>query len=403
MTNHFPSARASRRRLAAIATAGTVTLLSATAFAQPARAASGFQRSAYFIGADGSLDVFGSNSDGGWSKATPLTPAKNAPAGAPVTALRGPSGRLLAYYVGGNGAVYESCGAVGGAYTAVTGSGFAPAGSTVSATLAGSTVHLTVGISGGVSSASDDDLPTCGNGIHWWGPGPHPKWWAEGGDFTTVGYTDGEVGVFQAGSDGAVHALWGTATGQWREATLTDTGVAAPGGGVGAALGQTAGTGIRSAAVGPDASGPVPGATSVFYAGRDGRLYVEHPATDGLSDKPAPLPGDPRNPAPWAARVGTLSAADGTTQVAYISSTGAVLLAGGVRGQWGPPKQVTDTGFGTAGGSVGVGGSSADDLDISYCGTPYPGHIHIGPSGPVWFQAGGAGSTVAGTITASAQ
>ncbi|GAA1999348.1 hypothetical protein [Catenulispora subtropica] len=403
MINLFPSARAARRRLAAVTTAGAVTVLGALPFAQPARAATGLQRAAYFVGADGSLDVFGSNSDGVWSKATPVTPAKSAPAGAPVTAVRGPSGRLLAYYVGGDGAVYESCGAAGGSFAAVTGPGFASAGAPVSATLAGGAVHLTVGTSGGFSSASDDDVPICGNGLHWWGPGPRPKWWTAGGDFTTVGYGDGEVGVFQAGGDGAVHAMWGTASGQWQEATLTATGVAAPGGGVGATVTPAAGAGVRSAAVSPDGSAPAPGATSIFYAGRDGRLYVEHPATDGLSDKPAPLPADPKNPAPWAAHVGALSAADGTTQVAYISSTGALLLAAGVNGRWQAPKQVTGTGFGTAGGSVGVVGSSADDVDITYCGTPYPGHIHFGPQGPVWFQAGGAGSVVAGTVTAAVQ
>ena len=155
---------------------------------------------------------------------TPLSQAKSAPAGASVAAVRGPSGRLLAYYVGNDGAVYESCGAVGGSYTAATQAGFAPAGSTVSATLVGGAVHLTVGTSGGIASAWDPDGPICGD-LHWWGPGPRPKWWTAGGGFTTVGYADGEVGVFQAGSDGAVHGLWGTADGQWQEATLTATGV----------------------------------------------------------------------------------------------------------------------------------------------------------------------------------
>jgi hypothetical protein len=188
MINPFPAAHASRRRLAAIATAGSVTLLSALPFAQPVQAATGFQRAAYFVGADGSLNVFGSNSDGVWSKATPLTPAKSAPAGTPVTAVRGPSGRLLAYYVGSDGAVYESCDAVRGSYAAVTASGFAPAGSPVSATPAGGGVHLTVASAGGFSSADDYDPPTCGNGLHWWGPGPRPKWWTVGGEFATVGY-----------------------------------------------------------------------------------------------------------------------------------------------------------------------------------------------------------------------
>lgn len=403
MVNLFRSRRASRRRLAVIAAAGAVTAVSTLSFAQSAHAASGFQRGAYFVGADGSLDFFGSNSDGVWSQVAPLTPGKSAPAGGSVAAVRAPSGRLLAYYVGGDGAVYESCDAVGGAYTAVTQAGFASAGSAVSATVVGGVVHLTVGTSGGFSSAADyDDQWRCGNGIHWWGPGPRPKWWDVGGGFTTVGYADGEVGVFQAGVDGAVHALWGTAGGQWQEATLTGTGVAAPGGGIGATLNQAAGGGVRGAAVSADGSSPVPGATSIFFAGRDGRLYGEHPATDGQSDKPAPLPSDPKNPAPWGAQVGTLSAADGTTQAAYLSSTGALLLASSVNGQWQPPKQVTGTGFGTAGGSIGVVGSAADDLDIIYCGTP-PGHIHIGPNGPVWFQAGGAGSAVARTAAAAVQ
>jgi len=408
MVNLFPSVRVSRRRLAAIATAGAVTAISTLTLPQPAQAASGFQRGAYFVGADGSLDFFGSTGDGVWSQVTPLTPAKSAPAGASVTAVRAPSGRLFAYYVGGDGAVYKSCDAARGSYTAVTQSGFAPAGSTVSASLVGGKVGLTVGTSGGFSSALDDDVPLCGNGIHWWGPGPRPKWWTVGGGFTTVGYADGEVGVFQAGVDGAVHALWGSATGQWQEATLTATDVASPGGGVGATLNLTAGVGVRSAAVSsnaamsPNGTAPQPGATSIFYAGRDGRLYAEHPAANGLSDKPVPLPADPKNPAPWAAQVGALSAADGTTQVAYLSSTGAVLVTSGVNGQWTVPRQVTGTGFGIAGGSLGVVGSAADDDDVVYCGTR-PGHIHIGPRGPVWTQAGSAGSAVARTATAAVQ
>lgn len=72
---------------------------------------------------------------------------------------------------------------------------------------------------------------------------------ASGGRFHFKGDADGEVGVFQAGSDGAVHALWGSATGQWQEVTLTGTGVAAPGGGVGATVSLTAGADIRGAAV----------------------------------------------------------------------------------------------------------------------------------------------------------
>ncbi|WP_194906695.1 hypothetical protein [Catenulispora rubra] len=404
MTNLFSSTRSStrssRRRSAAIAAAGAVTVLGTLPFAQAAHAASGFQRAAYFVGADGSLDVFGSNSDGVWSKAAPVTPAKSAPAGAPVTAVRGPSGRLLAYYVGGDGAVYESCGAVGGSFAAVTGSGFAPAGSPVSATLTGREVHLTVGSSGGFSSASDDDPPMCGTGVHWWGPGPRPKWWTVGGDFATVGYTDGEVGVFQAGNDGAVHALWGTAAGQWQEATLTGTGIAAPGAGLGATVSSAAGAGIRTAAASPNATAPTPGATSIFYAGRDGRVNVEHPATGGLSDKPVALPGDPE-PSPWKAHVGALSAADGTTQIAYISSTGTLFVAGTVNGQWQPPKQVSSAGFGIAGSSVGVAGLGGDDIDVIYCGTP-PGHIHIGPGGPVYTNPA-LGSVVAGTVTAAAQ
>jgi len=403
MFNPFPSAHASRRRLAAIATAGTVTLLSALPFAQPAQAATGFQRAAYFVGADGSLDVFGSNSDGVWSKATPLTPAKSAPAGAPVAAVRGPSGRLLAYYVGSDGAVYKSCDATQGSYAAVTASGFAPAGSAVSATLAGGGVQLTVASAGGgFSSAADDDgFPMCGNGPHWWGP-PRPKWWYVGGEFATVGYGDGEFGVFQAGTDGAVHAMWGTASGQWQEATLTGTGVASPGAGIGATLNAAAGAGIRSAAVSPNASGssPTPGATSVFYAGRDGRINVEHPATNGLSDKPAALPSEPE-PAPWNAHIGTLSAADGTTQIAYISAKGTLVVAGTVNGQWQVGKRVSGAGFGTAGGSIGVVGSAADDIDIIYCGTP-PGHIHIGPGGPVYSQPD-LGAVIAGTHTAGVQ
>lgn len=403
MLNPFPATHASRRRLAAIATAGTVTLLlSALPFAQPVQAATGFQRAAYFVGADGSLNVFGSNSDGVWSKATPLTPAKSAPAGAPVTAVRGPSGRLLAYYVGNDGAVYESCDAVRGSYAAVTASGFASAGSPVSATTAGGGVHLTVASAGGFSSADDYDPPTCGNGLHWWGPGPRPKWWTVGGEFATVGYGDGEVGVFQAGNDGAVHALWGTAAGQWQEATLTGTGVAAPGAGLGATLNAIAGAGIRSATVSPNASAsaPTPGATSVFYTGRDGRVNVEHPAANGLSDKPMALPGDPE-PQPWKGAIGTLSAADGTTEVAYISTTGALFVAGTVNGQWQVPKQVSGSGFGAPGGSIGVVGSAADDIDIIYCGTP-PGHIHIGPGGPVYSQPS-LGAVIANTSTAGVQ
>ncbi|MEY9855895.1 hypothetical protein ABH935_001499 [Catenulispora sp. GAS73] len=405
MINLFSSTRSSRRRSAALATAGAVTFLSVLPFAQAAQAASGFQRAAYFVGADGSLDVFGSNSDGVWSKAVPMTPAKSAPAGAPVTAVRGPSGRLLAYYVGVDGAVYESCGAVRGSYAAVTGSGFATAGAPVSATLIGREVHLTVESAGGFNSATDDDPPMCGTGVHWWGPGPHPKWWTVGGDFATVGYTDGEVGVFQAGNDGAVHALWGTAAGQWQEAQLTATGIAAPGAGLGATVNSAAGAGIRAAAASlnaasPNAASPTPGATSIFYAGRDGHVNVEHPATGGLSDQPVALPGDPE-PAPWKAHIGALSAADGTTQVAYISSTGALFVAGTVNGQWQVPKQVSGSGFGIAGSSVGVAGLGGDDIDVIYCGTP-PGHIHIGPGGPVYTQPA-LGSVVAGTVTAAAQ
>lgn len=403
MFSPFPSVHASRHRLAALATAGTVMLLSALPFAQPARAATGFQRAAYFVGADGSLNVFGGNSDGVWSKAMPLTPAKSAPAGAPVTAVRGPSGRLLAYYVGSDGAVYESCDATRGSYAAVTASGFAPAGSAVSATLAGGGVHLTVASAGGgISSADYDDPPMCGTGLHWWGPGPRPKWWTVGGEFVTVGYGDGEVGVFQAGNDGAVHALWGTASGQWQEATLTGTGVASPGAGIGATLNAAAGAGVRGAAARPNASvsAPTPGATSVFYAGRDGRINVEHPAADGLSDKPAALPSEPE-PAPWAAHIGTLSAADGTTQVAYISTKGTLFVAGTVDGQWQVGKQVSGAGSGTPGGSIGVVGSAADDIDIIYCGTP-PGHIHIGPGGPVYSQPD-LGAVIAGTHTAGVQ
>jgi len=238
---------------------------------------------------------------------TALTPAKSAPAGAPVAAVRGPSGRLLAYYVGGNGAVYESCGAVAGSYAAVTGSGFAPAGSPVSAALIGREVVLTVESAGGVSSATDD-APMCGTGLHWWGPGPHPKWWTVGGDFATVGYTDGEVGVFQSGNDGAVHALWGTAAGAWQEATLTGTGVASPGEGLAATVNSAnsaAGAGIRgasvrSAAASPNAASPTLGATSIFYAGLDGYVHTEHPAVDGQSDAAVALPGDPQ-PQPWRA------------------------------------------------------------------------------------------------------
>lgn len=399
MTNLFSSIRAARRRSAAIATAGAVTLLGALPFAQPAQAATGFHRAAYYIGADGSLDVFGSNSDGVWSKAAPVTPAGSAPAGAPVAAVRGPSGRLLAYFVGGDGAVYESCGAVGGSYAAVTGSGFAPAGSAVSATPAGTRVFLTVGTSGGFSVAEDDDYPTCGTGVRWWG-GPRPWWWVVAGEFATVGYADGEVGVFQAGSDGAVHAIWGSAAGQWQQATLTGTGVAAPGAGIGATVNSAAGAGIRSAAASPAGTAPTPGATSIFYAGRDGRINVEHPAANGLSDTPAPLPGEPE-PAPWKAHIAALTTADGATQAAYIASTGALFVAHTVSGQWQPPKQVSTTGFGTAGGSIGVAGSAADDLDIIFCGTP-PGHVHIGPSGPVYTQPG-IGAVVPATYTAAAQ
>jgi hypothetical protein len=404
MVDLFRSVRVSWLRLAAIAAAGVVTAVSALSFAQPAQAATGFKRGAYFVGADGSLDFFGSNSDGVWSHAAPLTPAKSAPAGSSVAAVRGASGQLLAYYVGNDGAVYKSCGAVAGAYTAITAAGFAPAGSIVSATLIVDTVHLTVGTSGGFSFADDpNDPPGCGTGkLPQWHPGPRPNWLVAGGYFTTVGYPDGEFGVFQAGLDGSVHALWWTAAGQWEDATLTGPGVAAPGGGVGATANPAAGAGIRGAAVSPNSSGPLPGVTSIFYAGSDGHVYVEHPATNGLSDQPVPLPWDPINPAKWAAQIGTLSAADGSTQIAYVSSTGALLVAGGVGARWLPPKPVTGSGFGVAGGSVGVVGSAADDLDVIYCGTP-PGHIHIGPNGPSWIQAGAAGLTVPRTFSAVAQ
>jgi hypothetical protein len=387
MINLLSSTRTSRRRSAAIATAGAVTLLSVLPLAQPARAASGFHRAAYFVGADGSLDVFGSNSDGVWSNATHLTPAGSAPAGAPVTAARGPSGQLLAYYVGVDGAVYESCGAVPGSYAAITPSGFAPAGSWLSAVPVGRLVHLTVKTSGGVSTALDGGAPGCGNGIQGWRPGPHPTWMTAGGDFATVGYADGEVGIFLAGNDGAVHSLWWTAAGVWQEATLSTTAVVVPGGNLGATAS-------------PNATASTPGATSIFYAGRDGRIVVEHPTPNGLSDRPAELPGDPE-PSPWNSHIAALSAADGTTQIAYISTTGALVVAGTVNGQWQVPKQVSGNGFGTAGGSVGMVGSAAYDLDDLYCGTP-PGHVHIGPGGPVYTQPG-LGSVVPGTITEAVQ
>jgi hypothetical protein len=74
-------------------------------------------------------------------------------------------------------------------------------------------------------------------------------------------------------------------------------------------------------------------------------------AANGLSDKPMALPGDPE-PQPWKGAIGTLSAADGTTEVAYISTTGALFVAGTVNGQWQVPKQVSGSGFGTPGGSI---------------------------------------------------
>ena len=406
MINLFSSARTARRRSAAVATAGALSFLGVVPFAQPAQAASGFQRAAYYVGASGSLDVIGSNSDGVWSRvATALTPAKIAPAGAPVAAVRGPSGRLLAYYVGSNGAVYESCGAVAGSYAAVTGSGFAPAGSSVSAVLAGRVVLLTVGTANGFSTFQDDDAPMCGTRVIRWGGGPGPIWRVTGGTFATVGYTDGEVGIFQAGNDGAVHALWGSAAGTWQEATLTATGVASPGEGLAATANSVTGAGIRSASIrgaaaSPTAAAPTPGATSVFYAGFDGYVHTEHPAVNGQSDAAVALPGDPE-PQPWKSHVAALAAADGTTQVAYISATGALLVAGTVNGIWQPPKQVSGTGFGIAGSSVGVAGLGGDDIDVLYCGTP-PGHIHIGPGGPIYTQPN-LGSVVAGTVTAAAQ
>lgn len=389
MTDLFSSTRVSWRRLAAIATAGAVTLLSTLPFAQSAQAATGFHRAAYFIGANGSLEVLGSNSDGVWSRAMPLTPANSAPAGASVTAVRGPSGRLLAYYVGNDGAVYESCGAVAGSYAAVTGSGFAPAGSAVSATSAGRVVLLTVGTSSGFSTFEDGDAPVCGTHLVQWGGMPGPRYWTAGGSFATVGYADGELGVFQAGSDGAVHALWGDAAGQWQQAALTSAGVAAPGAGI-------------AATASANVAAPTPGATSIFYAGPDGRVNVEHPAANGLSDQSAALASDPV-PVPWKSHIAALSAADGTTQVAYIATTGALFLAGTVNGEWQPPKQISATGFGTAGGSIGIAGSSDIDIDIVYCGTPpNPNHTHVGPGGPVTTQLF-TGPVVAGTITAEAQ
>jgi hypothetical protein len=384
-----------RRRLAAATAATALAAISTLASVQSAGAASsGPQRAAYFIDANGSLDVFGGAAGASWSQATPLTPAKLAPAGAPVAAVRGPSGLLHAYYVGNSGAVYESCGATTGSYTAVTGSGFAPAGSAISAVLAGGAVQIVVGTTGGFTAGSVSGIDDCGSVPHWW-PLPHPwpwPWWKVGGTFTTVGYGNGQVGVFQAGNDGAVHALWGSASGQWQEATLSGTGVAAVGGGL-------------AAVVIPSASSPVPGATSVFYAGRDGRVYVEQPALNGASSGPTPQPAAPQNPAPFGARIGALSAADGSTQTAYISVSGALIVTGTVSGKWQTPVQVAGAGFGTAGASVGVLGSAADDLDITYCGTPVPGHHHVGPTppGPGWFPAGTAGLAIQGTIGAAVQ
>lgn len=387
------SARA-RRRLAAATAATTLAVLSTLASVQSAGAASSTpQRAAYFIGADGSLDVFGGNAGTTWSQATPLTPAKGAPAGAPVAAVRGSSGLLHAYYIGSNGALYESCGATAGSYKELTGSGFAPAGSAISAVVAGGAIQIVVATAGGFTAGSVTGIDDCGNYPHWW-PGPHPwpwPWWLVGGEFTTVGYGDGQVGVFQAGTDGAVHALWGSAAGQWQEATLTGTGVAAVGGGL-------------AAVVTPNAQDPVAGATSVFYAGKDGRVYVEQPALSGAASGPTPQPAAPQNPVPFGARIGALAAADGSTQTAYISTSGALILTGTVGGKWQSPQQISGSGFATAGGSVGVLGSAADDIDITYCGTPVPGHHHIGPTpGPGWYPAGVSGLAIQNTVGAAVQ
>jgi len=315
----------------------------------------------------------------------------------PVVPAAAEAPAVSAFFVGQDGALY----AYGRdtAAAAVGPAGLAPAGSPIAvATAGGSPSAAVIGVDGALtvgSSSADPDDGVCGNTPWWiwWPLPPPPPSWAIAVDseVALAGLGDGQLGAFVTGTDGAVHAEWREAGGEWRTSAPTPAGLASPGGGM--AVGPQAGT------------PPSPNPLSLSFVGVDGAVLLVHPTPGGGGDEPRPI-----SPARMALAGGLLAASGGIgipSAVQFIGDDGAVTaIVTSASGAWQPPFAVSPPGFSAAGGSLGATGSASEVDDYCGNGQGQPGHfhVHVPGGGPgTWVAAGPANLAARGTRVAAVQ
>ncbi|SHN12586.1 hypothetical protein [Actinacidiphila paucisporea] len=332
------------------------------------------QASAYYIGDDGGLWSYGHAADGTWSAAARTGPAGLAPPGAGVAAARLPDGTTNAFFVGLDGSVREACASLREP-VALTAPGFAPGGAPITATMSDGRMLVTsdfplahFGSRYGMEIANPCSPPVSVVLVP-----ESPK--HAGGSLGSAGLADGGSGIFFVDNTGAVWARWRDRAGVPTDQQLTESGTAAPGGGV--------------AVVSTEGAGTARGVLTLFFAGRDGRVYVAHPVEGhGLSEAPRPNLTGPAN-VPDGAQ---LSAAAGTSSVAigYVASDGALTAVTlTTAGAWQRTTALTDAAFAAPGSSSAVSAASDGDYDF-FCGNGRPGHVHGPTPGSPWTVSGPA-------------
>ncbi|GAA1684983.1 hypothetical protein GCM10009765_37910 [Fodinicola feengrottensis] len=340
--------------------------------------------SAFFIDSNGAVASFGQAADHSWNTATEITATNVAPPGGGITAVRSASGTAVAYFVGNNGSIYRVCSLLSGQATPITNPGTAVAGGPIAAVLADGQIRL-------MTAASDVSTPRM---VLAPGDGndpckveattssasmalpatppvtlPAPNLPAKA-TITAVGLSNGDFGVFYVDSNHAVHASWTHPNGSGAtDLVLTGDGTPAPGGGI---------------TVTPNANAdPTPGSLSLFYTGKDGRVFLARPAPFGpLIAEPNPQPWTTRTPsgAPLAAAVSPTGSA-----VSYVAIDGKVTaLPVDATGAWDTVTgAVAATNAGASPPGSGIGLVPNGDWEEGICGpvTNRPGHLPIHPPG----------------------
>ncbi|WP_279581012.1 hypothetical protein [Fodinicola feengrottensis] len=328
---------------------------------------------------------FGQAADHSWNTATEITATNVAPPGGGITAVRSASGTAVAYFVGNNGSIYRVCSLLSGQATPITNPGTAVAGGPIAAVLADGQIRL-------MTAASDVSTPRM---VLAPGDGndpckveattssasmalpatppvtlPAPNLPAKA-TITAVGLSNGDFGVFYVdfkprGARFLDPPQWQRSDGPRPHRRRNSR---TPGGGI---------------TVTPNANAdPTPGSLSLFYTGKDGRVFLARPAPFGpLIAEPNPQPWTTRTPsgAPLAAAVSPTGSA-----VSYVAIDGKVTaLPVDATGAWDTVTgAVAATNAGASPPGSGIGLVPNGDWEEGICGpvTNRPGHLPIHPPG----------------------